>query len=112
MESNTSKLYCATALYPFKANAHFDYEQYVNVLAPKYVALLGDNCVRYEIRKGITMPGKDHVDFLCIVNFWLKSAEQFGAAMAKPEMHELMQKIAAFTDIQPIRQFDEVLFSL
>lgn len=110
--NNADTVFCATVLYPFLDNTSFDFDHYVNVLIPEYVKLLGDNCVRYEVRKGLTSPGANHIQFICIANFWIRSGEQFGAAMAKPEMKEIMQKIAAFTDIQPIRQFDEVLISV
>lgn len=107
--NNPGKLFCATVLYPFQPNTNFNFDHYANVLIPAYVKLLGDNCIRYEVRKGLTSPAANHVHFICIANFWIRSGEQFGAAMGKPEMKEIMQKIAAFTDIQPIRQFDEVI---
>jgi hypothetical protein len=39
----------------------------------------------------------------------VKSGEKFGASMADPRMGQLMGKISAFTDIQPMRQFDQVI---
>jgi uncharacterized protein (TIGR02118 family) len=109
MENSVSRLFCATVLYPFKSGTVFDYDCYAHVLIPKYIAVLGDNCVRYEIRKGISTPGKDHVDFFCIANFWIKSLTRLSAAMANPEMQEIMREIAVFTNIIPLRQLDEVI---
>ena len=103
------QLFCATVLYPNKENASFDFELYSKTLIPKYVEVLGENCIRYEIRKGLTAPGAPAPQFICIANFWITSAEQFAAAMSDPGMKEVMKEIAAFTDIQPVRQFDMVI---
>ena len=104
-----NQLFCATVLYPNKENASFDFELYSKTLIPKYVEVLGENCIRYEIRKGLTTPGAPSPQFICIANFWITSAEQFAAAMSDPGMKEVMKEIAAFTDIQPMRQFDMVI---
>jgi uncharacterized protein (TIGR02118 family) len=103
------QLFCATVLYPNKENASFDFELYSKTLIPKYVEVLGKNCIRYEIRKGLTTPGAPAPQFICIANFWIRSGEQFAAAMADPRMKEVMKEIAAFTAIQPVRQFDMVI---
>jgi uncharacterized protein (TIGR02118 family) len=104
-------LFCATVLYPYKEGASFDFEYYSTNLAPEYAEILGDNCVKFEVRKGLMAPGEPTPHFICIANFWVKSSEQFGASMADPAMKDLMAKIAAFTDIIPIRQFDEVILN-
>ena len=110
MDYNISKsLFCATVLYPHKEVASFDFELYAKTLIPEYAKILGDNCVRFEVRKGLATPGAPAPKFLCVANIWIKSAEKFGASMATSEMKELMTKINAFTTIQPIRQFDEVI---
>jgi uncharacterized protein (TIGR02118 family) len=103
------QLFCATVLYPNKENASFDFELYSKTLILKYVEVLGENCIRYEIRKGLTTPGAPSPQFICIANFWIRSGEQFAAAMSDPGMKEIMKEIAAFTDIQPVRQFDMVI---
>lgn len=104
-----NSLFCATVLYPNKEGATFDFDLYSKTIIPKYVEILGDNCVKYEVRKGLTTPGAPATNFICVANFWVKSGEQFGASMADPRMKEVMKEIAAFTDIQPIRQFDIVI---
>lgn len=105
-----NQLFCATVLYPSKEGSNFDFEMYSKTLIPKYVEILGDNCVKYEIRKGLTTPGAPAASFICIANFWIKSGEQFGEAMSDPRMKDIMQQIASFTNIQPIRQFDIVIY--
>ena len=99
--------FCATVLYPYKEGAAFNFDYYAGTLVPMHVEILGDNCVKFEIRKGLTTPGAPVPHFICIANFWIESAEKFGDSMSDPRMKDVMIKISAFTDIQPIRQFDE-----
>jgi uncharacterized protein (TIGR02118 family) len=104
-----ASLFCATVLYPNKEGARFDFDLYADKLIPEYADILGDNCVRYEVRKGLATPGASFPAFLCIASIWVKSAEQFGRTMSDPRMSELMKRISAFTEIEPVRQFDEVI---
>ena len=106
---NSTPLFCATVLYPNKEGVSFDFELYSKTLIPEYVSILGDNVVNFEVRKGLTTPGAPAPSIICIASIWVKSGEKFGASMADPRMGPLMGKIAAFTDIQPMRQFDQVL---
>ena len=103
-------MFCATVLYPFSQEESFDHSKYIT-LAQRYADILGDNCAGFEIRKGLNSPGEPHVKYICVASFLIKSAEAFGAAMQRAEMKELMTEIVAFTNIQPIRQFDAVVFS-
>lgn len=105
-------LFCATVLYPWQDGAVFDYELYARTLVPMYAEILGENCVRFEVRKGLTTPGAPAPHFICIASFWVKSKEQFGASLGDPRMKDLMTKISGFTPIQPLRQFDEVIESM
>ena len=102
-------MYCATVLYANQKGRTFDFKTYAEVLAPEYARLLGDNCVRFEVRRGLMSPGAPEVPFLCIASFWVESREKFGAALSAPGMQDLMTRISALTDAEPIRQFDEVL---
>ena len=109
MENNKQPIFCATILYPYKEGTTFDFELYANELLPKYVEILGDNVLKFEVRKGLTTPGLPAPNFICIASVWVSSGEKFGASMADPKMRELMMRISAFTDIQPLRQFDIVI---
>jgi uncharacterized protein (TIGR02118 family) len=105
----STPIYCATVFYPNKEGIFFDFELYAHTLIPEYVKILGNNVLKFEVRKGLATPGAPSPGFICIANVWVTSAEAFGASMADPEMKILMQKISAFTEIQPIRQFDQVI---
>lgn len=110
MENKKSdRLYTWTILYPVKEGLSFDFELYAKTLIPEYVKILGDNCVKFEVRKGLATPGAKAPHFICITNIWVKSKEKFMASMADAEMKVLIGKLSSFTEIQSLRQFDEVL---
>ena len=102
-------MFCATVMYPHREGSSFDFEHYAGTLAPAYARALGDNCVRFEVRKGLLAPGRPKPQYACTANFWIKSREEFGAAMGDQKMQEVMAKISSFTNIEPMRQLDEVL---
>ena len=102
-------MFCATVLYPYSEKSSFDFEKYAGQLAPAFAAALGDNCVKFEVRRGLGAPDSANAAFLCIASYWIKSREEFGAAFSKPEMQKVMGQISTFSQIQPIRQFDEVV---
>jgi hypothetical protein len=47
--------------------------------------------------------------FGLIASFWVKSAERYQESLRDPRFPEVMPKFNAFADVQPIRQFDEVI---
>lgn len=106
---NTPPVFCATVLYPYADDHNFDFDLYKNELLPAYAAALGDNCIRYEARKGLTTPGGQPPAYICIANVWISSPEQFGRAMGSDEMKAIMGRIGSFTAIAPLRQFEQVL---
>lgn len=108
MSNNKAARFCATVLYPFEKGVAFDFDKYSKVLIPRWVELLGTNCVKYEIWRGLNSPGEDHPQFVVVAHFWLESAEAFGAVPRDPRFGPLMQEIAQVTTIRPVRQFCEV----
>ena len=102
-------MFCATVLYPNKQGSTFDFEHYAGILAPMYAKSLGDNCVKFEVRRGLGGPGGAAPQYICIASFWINSREKYGASLAEPRIQDIMAKISSFTDIEPIRQLDEVI---
>ena len=102
-------MFCATVLYPHKEGSSFDFEHYAGTLAPMYARFLGDNCVKFEVRRGLMTPGRPAPQFICIASYWVRSREEYGGSLADPRMKDITAKFSAFTDIEPIRQFDEVV---
>jgi hypothetical protein len=112
-------MFCATVLYPNQEGRTFDFDHYAKALAPIYAKFLGDNCVRYEARRGLVTPGAPMPTFGLIASYWVRSDKDralwvrsdkdYGESLRDPGFPEVMAKFAAFSDVQPIRQFDEVL---
>ena len=102
-------MFCATVLYPHKEGSSFDFAHYAGTLAPMYARFLGDNCIKFKVRKGWVTPGGSAPHFICIASYWVKSREEYGASLADRRMKDIMGQFSAFTDIEPIRQFDEVV---
>ena len=102
-------MFCATVLYPSQDGRTFDFDYYSKALAPMYAKFLGDNCPRYEVRKGLVTPGAPMPHFALIASYWVLSDKQYRESLSDPRFPEIMAKFAAFTDVEPIRQFDEVL---
>jgi len=103
------KMFCATVLYPDHEGSTFDFEYYAKTLAPMYAEFLGDNCTRYEVRKGLMTPGAPRAAFAIIASYWVQSDKVYQDSLSDLQFPEIMTKFAAFTDVEPIRQFDEVL---
>jgi hypothetical protein len=102
-------MFCATVLYPSKVGVSFDFEQYAGTLAPMYAKFLGQNCARFEVRKGLMTPGRPAAHFVCIASYWVKSRDEYMASLNDRQFKGIMEKFAAFTEIEPLRQFDEVV---
>ena len=102
-------MFCATVLYPNQEGCTFDFESYAKTLAPMYAEFLGDNCARYEVRKGLMTPGAPRAAFAIIASYWVRSDKEYQDSLSDPRFPEIMTKFAAFSDVEPIRQFDEVL---
>lgn len=101
--------FCWTVLYPNQEGKSFDFDLYSNVLIPEYVAILGDNCLQYEVHKGLAAPGAPNAHFVCITNIWVKSREEFRAAMSDPRMVEVLKQMATVSEIVPLRQLNAVM---
>jgi len=102
-------MFCATVLHPHKEGSSFDFAHYAETPAPMYARFLGDNCVKFEVRRAVDAPGRPNPAFICVASYWVKSREQFYAGLSDPRFREIMAQFSAFTDIEPIRQFDEVI---
>lgn len=103
-------MFCASVMYPRKEGTKFDFEYFVGSYVPMFVGLLGDNCVRFEVRKGLQQPGAPTPPYVCTANFWVTSAEQFGATLAS-HGDRIYGEISRFTDLEPTRAWEEVIAS-
>jgi len=103
-------MYCATVAYPSREGSTFDFDYFLQSYVPMFVDALGDNCVRFEVRKGLEQPGAPPPPYVCVANFYLRSGEQFGATLAQ-HGERLYGDIPRFTNVEPIRAWEEVIAS-
>lgn len=99
-------MYCASVSYPLDA-LDFDFEYFRTRHAPMFARLLGENCKRFEVHRGLASPGAPPPPFLAAAYFWVTSAEQFGATLAR-HGGDLYGDIANFSKTQPVRGWAEV----
>jgi uncharacterized protein (TIGR02118 family) len=100
-------MFCASVVYPIDA-ADFDFGYFQSRHAPMFAELLGDNCERFEVHRGLASPGAPPPPFVAAAYFWVTSAEQFGAALAQHGA-QIYGDIAHFSKTQPIRGWAEVI---
>jgi uncharacterized protein (TIGR02118 family) len=99
-------MYCASVAYPIDAEG-FDFDYFHRRHAPMFAELLGDNCVRYEVHRGLASQGAPPPPFVAAAYFWVKSPEAFGAALSE-HAAALYSDIANFSRTQPVRGWAEV----
>lgn len=99
-------MFCSSVLYPVDAE-NFDFEYFATRPAPMFARLLGDNCVRYDVHRGLATPGGPPPPFLAAAYFWVGSAELFGAALAA-HGDEIYSDIPKFSHTQPARGWAEI----
>jgi uncharacterized protein (TIGR02118 family) len=99
-------MFCASVAYPLHAEA-FDFDYFRNRHAPMFAELLGENCVRFEVHRGLASPGAPPPPFAAAAYFWVTSPEAFGATLAEHGA-TLYSDIANFSQTQPVRGWAEV----
>jgi len=72
-----------------------------------FAGMLGENCVRFEVHRGLASPGAAPSPFVAAAYFWVASPEAFGAALAK-HAATLYGDIGNFSQTQPVRGWAEV----
>jgi uncharacterized protein (TIGR02118 family) len=88
--------------------SRFDFAYFAHTHAPRFARLLGANCVRFEVQQPVATPGAPAPAFLGIAYFWVQSGEEFGAALERCGQ-EIYADIPRFTDLEPDRQWAEVV---
>lgn len=93
--------------YPLHAEG-FDFDYFRNRHAPMFAEMLGENCQRFEVHRGLATPGAPPPPFLAAAYFWVTSPEAFGAALAQ-HADALHGDIANFSQTQSVRGWAEVV---
>jgi uncharacterized protein (TIGR02118 family) len=99
-------LFCASVAYP-PDSVGFDFEYFRSRHAPMFADLLGENCQRFEVHRGLAAPGAPPPPFVAAAYFWVTSAPAFGASLAE-HADAIYGDIANFSQTQPVRGWAEV----
>jgi uncharacterized protein (TIGR02118 family) len=99
-------MFCASVAYPLDS-VGFDFEYLCLHHAPMFARLLGENCVRYEVHRGLASAGAPPPPFIAAAYFWVTSAEAFGETLAEHGA-SIYADIAKFSQTQPVRGWAEV----
>jgi uncharacterized protein (TIGR02118 family) len=99
-------MFCASVAYPPDAEA-FDFEYFRTRHAPMFARLLGHDCVRFEVHRGLAAPGAPPPPFAAAAYFWVTSAEGFGATLSE-HGSQIYADISNFSRTQPGRGWAEV----
>ena len=100
-------MFCASVAYPLDSEG-FDFEYFHSHHAPMFAELLGENCQRFEVHRGLATPSAPPPPFAAAAYFWVTSPEAFGAALAEHGA-EIYGDIPHFSQTQPVRGWAEVV---
>jgi uncharacterized protein (TIGR02118 family) len=100
-------MFCASVVYSARAE-RFDIDYFAGAHAPRFAAMLGDNCVKWEVHRALATPGAPPPPFAAAAYFWVLSAERFGADLAT-HGSEIYADIPNFASEQPVRGWSEVI---
>lgn len=99
-------MFCASVAYPLESEG-FDFAYFRDRHVPLFAEMLGENCVRYEVHRGLATPGAPPPPFAAAAYFWVRSADAFGAALAE-HASGIYADIDSFSQTQPVRGWAEV----
>jgi uncharacterized protein (TIGR02118 family) len=100
------RVFCASVAYP-PDSVDFDFEYFRDRHAPMFAELLGENCLRFEVHRGLAATGAPPPPFVAAAYFWVSSAEAFGAALQEHGA-TIYGDIPKFSRTQPVRGWAEV----
>ena len=99
-------MFCASVAYPTDAEG-FDFAYFRDRHAPLFARLLGANCERFEVHRGLATPGAPPPPFVAAAYFWVSSAEEFGVTLSR-HGEEIYADLLNFSRCQPVRGWAEV----
>lgn len=99
-------MFCASIAYPVDAEG-FNLDYFCDRHAPMFAKMLGENCVRFEVHRGLATPGAPPPPFAAAAYFWVTSGEEFGQVLAE-QGDVLYGDIVNFSQTQPVRGWAEV----
>ena len=99
---------CLTVLYPWKSDARFDFDYYVDKHLPMLRQLYGASVGKMTVHKGMNRSDGSPPGFVGGVTVEIVSMEAFDAA-ANEHRAKLIADVPNFSNITPVAQIDEVV---
>jgi len=100
--------HCLTVLYPWQADARFDFDYYRDKHLGMMSQLYGKSVGKFVVRKGLHKGDGSSPAFLAIMTVEILSMEGFDAA-GKQHLPKLFADLPNFSNITPIGQIEEIL---
>jgi uncharacterized protein (TIGR02118 family) len=99
---------CLSILYPWSADARFDFDYYTRKHLVMMRELYGDSVGRIEVRKGLRQGDGSPPAYVATATIEIRSMEAFEAA-GKQHLGTLFADIPNFSDITPVGQIEEIV---
>jgi uncharacterized protein (TIGR02118 family) len=100
-----------SVLYPYQANARFDFDYYLNSHIPLVSRLLGSACKAVAVDQGLAGGTPDAPpSYIAMAHLYFDSVAVFQASFG-PHASALMDDIPTFTDCNPVVQVSAVLLA-
>ena len=97
---------CFTVLYPWQADARFDFAYYTDKHLPMLRKLYGASVGKMEVRKGLRKGDGSAPAFVASVTIEILSMEGFDAA-GKQHLPAIRADVANYTNLVPVAQVEE-----
>lgn len=106
--SGKAARYCLTVLYPWQADARFDFEYYQKKHLTQLGELYGKAVGKMEVHKGLRKGDGSAPAFIASVTIEILSMDAFDAA-GKEHLPKLMADLPNFSNVIPVGQIEEIL---
>jgi uncharacterized protein (TIGR02118 family) len=108
MAADKAARQCLTVLYPWAADARFDFDYYRDKHLGMMRELYGGSVGRMEIRKGLRKGDGSPPAFLASMTVEILSMQDFDAA-GKLHLQKLFADLPNFSNITPVGQIEEII---
>lgn len=106
--SDTGAKHCLSVLYPWQADARFDFDYYRDRHLKMMSELYGKSIGPQQVRKGLRKGDGSAPAFVAIMTVEILSMEAFDAA-GKQHLPKLLADLANFSNITPVGQIEQIV---
>ena len=96
-------------MYPYQADARFDFDYYCQKHMPMVKEKMGASCLFFTAEKGVAggLPGQPPT-YVALGHLYVESIEAFQAGFG-PHVKAILADIPNYTDLKPVIQISEVV---